>query len=448
MPSKSKKGKAKVTDKRQCHTANNLSKDLPSIPFEASEPLAYSNPKAHYHIASSTRYFLNVHQWLGRHSEDRALEGFLPRLKDHLLARILGHQYDGDETEFSATQRAQVVFVNDRIFRHKVLRINYTTYDLRRAQDSLNPRTHADVMVLAHEDDHPYWYAWILGVFHVNVVYTGNDTPSFNSPQQMDFVWVRWFGRDPNNYQSGWKVKRLHRLGFIPADEPGAFGFLDPRHLIRGVHLIPAFAYGRTDGLLPPSIARLLHENNEDWKFYYVNMFVDRDMFMRFRGGGVGHRSTRNATQTFCNDRDPLDCVAPGNNADSEQGEGASEEDKEASEDEVEASSENEESSAERQLEASEEYEDDGPPLEEDEEDGLSESAVDEGIVQDEVVESEMEEYGYGGLDQEEENTDEEADADQDDSGSDNEDNDIDNDLGPEDGEDENEEELEGYGEL
>ncbi|KAG1896093.1 uncharacterized protein F5891DRAFT_1193535 [Suillus fuscotomentosus] len=230
------------------------------------------------------------------------------------------------------------------------------------------------------------------------------------------------------------------------ADEPGAFGFLNPHQIICGVHLIPAFAYGHTDELLLPSIARPLHENNEDWKFYYVNMFVDRDIFMRFCGGGVGHRSTHNATQTFCNDRDPLDCVARRNNADSEQGEGASEEDKEASEDKVEASSKNEESSADRQLEASEEYEDDGPPLEEDEEDGLSESAVDQD--EDEVVELEMEEYGYGGLDQEEENTDDEADADQDDSSSDNEDNDADDDLGPEDGEDENGEELEGYGEL
>jgi hypothetical protein len=165
-----------------------------------------------------------------------------------------------------------VLFTNDRIFRHKVLRINYTTYDLRRAQDSLNPRTHADVMVMAHEGDHPYWYARILGVFHVNVVYTGGDAPGFNSPQQMDFVWVRWFGRDPNDYQAGWKAKRLPRLGFIPADEPGAFGFLDPRNIIRGVHLIPGFQYGCTYTLLPPSIARPLHENNEDWKFYYVNM--------------------------------------------------------------------------------------------------------------------------------------------------------------------------------
>ncbi|KAG1811133.1 uncharacterized protein BJ212DRAFT_1579186 [Suillus subaureus] len=367
LPSKSKKGKAKVTDKRQCHTANNLSKDLPSIPFEASEPLAYSDPKAHYHIASSTRYFLNVQQWLGRHSEDRALEDFLPQLKDHLLARMLGHRYNGDETEFSAAEQAQIVFVNDC--------------------------------------DH---------------------APSFNSPQEMDFLWVRWFGHNPNNYQSGWNAKRLHRLGFIPADEPGTFGFLDPRQIIRGIHLIPAFVYGRTDELLPPSISRPLHENNEDWRFYYVNMFVDRDMFMRFRGGGVGHKSTRSATQIFRNDHDPLDCVAPGDNADSEEDEEASdsEEDEEASEGDEEGAAEGDE-------------------------EGAAEGAIDEGIIdqdEDEVGESEMEEFGYGGLDQEEDDTD----SDEDDSSSDNEDNDsdLDNDLGPEDGEDENEEELEGYGEL
>ncbi|KAJ7626822.1 hypothetical protein FB45DRAFT_868107 [Roridomyces roridus] len=26
-----------------------------------------------------------------------------------------------------------------------------------------------------------------------------------------------------------------------------------------------------------------------DWRYYYVNIFVDRDMYMRYRGGGVGH---------------------------------------------------------------------------------------------------------------------------------------------------------------
>ena len=35
--------------------------------------------------------------------------------------------------------------------------------------------------------------------------------------------------------------------------------------------------------------------------------FADRDHMMRFRGGGVGHKSTREATDFFKQDRDPLD---------------------------------------------------------------------------------------------------------------------------------------------
>jgi hypothetical protein len=81
------------------------------------------------------------------------MKNFLPWLKDHLLSRILGHQYDGDEMEFSSAKHAQVLFVNDRIFQHKVIHVNYTTYDLCHSQDSLNPCTHTDIMVLGHEDD-------------------------------------------------------------------------------------------------------------------------------------------------------------------------------------------------------------------------------------------------------------------------------------------------------
>jgi hypothetical protein len=42
-------------------------------------------------------------------------------------------------------------------------------------------------------------------------------------------------------------------------------------------------------------------------KTYLVYRFADRDMVMRFRGGGVGHKSTRSATDFFKNDRDSLD---------------------------------------------------------------------------------------------------------------------------------------------
>jgi hypothetical protein len=168
------------------------------------------------------------------------------------------------------------MLVNDRIYRHKVIRVNYTTYDLRREQDSLNSRTHADIMVLSHEDDeangHPYWYARIIGVFHALVSYRNPavDSSSYD-PIQVDFAWVRWFGRDLS-HRSGWKAKRLHRLGFIPSEDPGAFGFIDPKHIIRGIHLIPAFAHGHTSEYMSPSITRHPSDNNEDWTYFYLNM--------------------------------------------------------------------------------------------------------------------------------------------------------------------------------
>jgi hypothetical protein len=55
--------------------------------------------------------------------------------------------------------------------------------------------------------------------------------------------------------------------------DSNAFGFLDPSFVIRGCHLIPAFAEGRSDTLLRrgPSLARSEQEA-DDWAFFYVNM--------------------------------------------------------------------------------------------------------------------------------------------------------------------------------
>ncbi|KAG2739152.1 hypothetical protein P692DRAFT_201873415 [Suillus brevipes Sb2] len=84
----------------------------------------------------------------------------------------------------------------------------------------------------------------------------------------------------------------LQHLEFFDQDNLAeAFGFLDPDSIIRRVHIIPAFAYSRTDTLLGPSFVRKEEENDTDWRYYYLNMFVDRDTFMRFRGGGIGHKA-------------------------------------------------------------------------------------------------------------------------------------------------------------
>jgi hypothetical protein len=50
--------------------------------------------------------------------------------------------------------------------------------------------------------------------------------------------------------------------------------------------------------LIPPLILHAL---------LFFASFCDRDMIMRFRGGGVGHSSTRDATNHFLTDRHPTD---------------------------------------------------------------------------------------------------------------------------------------------
>ena len=84
--------------------------------------------------------------------------------------------------------------INDRIYRHKVLRVNYTTYNVRREQDSLNPRTHGDIMVLSVDDTHPYWYARIIGIFHAMVLQIGpkskSQEPKKNGISFRSVVWA------------------------------------------------------------------------------------------------------------------------------------------------------------------------------------------------------------------------------------------------------------------
>ncbi len=262
---------------------------------------------------------------------------------DHLLARLKGLElFDGDEHVFSDEERCSLVLENEAIYRHKILRVNYTTYDLRRDQDSVNPRTHADVMVAAHEDDeeanpHPYWYARVIGIFHTSVLRRGDSSP----PKRMEFLWVRWYGRDLD-HGAGWKTRRLHRVGFIASQDPAAYGFLDPALVIRTVHLIPAFELGRTTEYLSGPVTRPAELKYSEWRQFYVNpcvplnirisylitlnRFVDRDMFMRFRGGGVGHKSTREATNQCLQDRHPTEAQLTSENIEDEDMEPGDEE--------------------------------------------------------------------------------------------------------------------------
>ncbi|KAG2743414.1 hypothetical protein P692DRAFT_201723632, partial [Suillus brevipes Sb2] len=103
-----------------------------------------------------------------------------------------GLTYDGDEHDFSDADRASVLIIDNKLYHHSILRINYTTDDLRREQDTINLRTRADIMVLSHEEEktHPYWYARVIGIFHVNVEHHQNDTGYYSHPIWMEFLFV------------------------------------------------------------------------------------------------------------------------------------------------------------------------------------------------------------------------------------------------------------------
>ncbi|KAG2336525.1 hypothetical protein BDR05DRAFT_848892, partial [Suillus weaverae] len=57
--------------------------------------------------------------------------------------------------------------------------LNYMTYDVHRVQDIINPSTsYFNVMLVGQasrdstvSEQHPYLYAHMLGIYHVNVTY-------------------------------------------------------------------------------------------------------------------------------------------------------------------------------------------------------------------------------------------------------------------------------------
>ncbi|KIJ57965.1 hypothetical protein HYDPIDRAFT_34453 [Hydnomerulius pinastri MD-312] len=252
---------------------------------------AVSELGSHHHIAkdeSGEKHYLS--EWLCKRSADPAFKDFRQNLETHLLLRLRGLLTFDDGTQFSRKELNEVIIQFDRIFPHATARFNYTSYDVRREQDTINTNSQrCDIMVRAHEDSEDgsdpkrsrFWYARVLGVYHTKVFHG-----SQRKPQRMEFLHVRWFGQDPE-WDSGPGALQLECIGYIPYSDTNefgaAFGIVDPKHVVRACHLVPAFSLGLTTDLLPHSSARDCVQG--DW----INYYVMRDMMMRFLGLGVGH---------------------------------------------------------------------------------------------------------------------------------------------------------------
>lgn len=131
-------------------------------------------------------------------------------MKEHLLPRILARlkvdtsSLKLDGSILAETAQNTVIIKDNRVFNHKLARFYYTTYDVRRSEDIINPRTsHCDIMLLSDlesdktnslgsEKDHPFLYGRVIGIYHVNIVYVGPGMKGYE-PLRFDFLHVRWF---------------------------------------------------------------------------------------------------------------------------------------------------------------------------------------------------------------------------------------------------------------
>src|SRR5215472_7879156 len=112
------------------------------------ELLPPAHPESRYHLSMHSKEFSDLHVWATERSEDPAfkvsarvlrskkwpdteVQKFIPRLKNHLLRRIQGKAYEGNEHEFLPEDRHNVHFTRNRIYHHKTICFNYTTYNLR-----------------------------------------------------------------------------------------------------------------------------------------------------------------------------------------------------------------------------------------------------------------------------------------------------------------------------
>jgi hypothetical protein len=274
----------------------------------------------------------------------------MPKLKDHILPRIkeiLRQEVSTSDTHGNSLQAGLsaiqglgsghelIFFKDDRMYRHHLARFNYTTYDIRRSQDVINPgTTHRDIMLLANNTQgngnttHPFLYARVLGIYHVNVIYTRGGSLDYVA-RKVEFLWVRWFEYDSDRSVE-WADLKLDPIRFFPMADERAFGFIDPKDVLRGCHVLPAFVRGkaRIDGI---GLSSLAHDA-QDWSRYRVNRcvqnylplttplictysFVDRDMFMRYYWGlAAGHTYTHSTR----NDDSPTETSATSNTDDLE----------------------------------------------------------------------------------------------------------------------------------
>ncbi|TEB24443.1 hypothetical protein FA13DRAFT_1797302 [Coprinellus micaceus] len=283
-------------DESQRSTPTLKAGDPPATGVPLVKPTLQDTPlDAHYIIGQNQNQSISLDFFTNRFEAgpiDEYLVDFIPSLKKHLALRFFERVVGRQPPRATEDLWPHIVLQNNSIYSHKLLRINYTTYDVRRDQDVLHVDTpQCNVMLLNSRynektwlSEHPYLYGRLLGVFHANVRYNGS---LLNRVQQLeylriDFAWIHWYQFNGSDGEFS-----LDRVTPSPLRCGSALDFIDPSDIIRSVHLIPRFSAGKVN---QPVVESQLVRNRDTWESYFINKFADRDLFMRYQYGmSIGH---------------------------------------------------------------------------------------------------------------------------------------------------------------
>ncbi|KAK6968933.1 hypothetical protein R3P38DRAFT_2589257, partial [Favolaschia claudopus] len=87
------------------------------LSFMESEALPYTSPDRHHYISSSRNFYFYISSWLNVNKDDPAVK--------------VRFELQGTANEFTPGQRYRLKIKNERIYKHKIFRVNFTTYDVR-----------------------------------------------------------------------------------------------------------------------------------------------------------------------------------------------------------------------------------------------------------------------------------------------------------------------------
>lgn len=193
-------------------------------------------------------------------------------MKQHILPRIKAFPSicSASETDFEFSDWEAILFKHDQIYRHKIMRINFTGYNVCRDEDVIHTGTqHSNIMVLTSDSVHPFSYAKVLGIFHTNITYIGEGNHNYRSCH-LEFLWVRWYELQSSG---SWAMQHLDEIRFPAMENDHSFGFLDPNDILRACYIIPCMKKGKTHSSNTSGISHL-SQDIHDWQSYVVNWYL------------------------------------------------------------------------------------------------------------------------------------------------------------------------------